>query len=56
LKWYQRSGGESEIQWRDIKAILQQRSDQLDLRYLKRSAKGLKISDLLERSLKEIYK
>ena len=56
LEWYRLGGEESEIQWRDIKAILQQRSDQLDLKYLRDSAKGLEISDLLERSLEETHK
>ncbi len=56
LEWFQRGGGESEIQWLDIKAILQQRSDQLDLKYLKGSAKELKISDLLERTFEEAQK
>jgi len=56
LERYRLGGEVSEIQWRDIKAILQQRSDQLDLKYQKDSAKGLEISDLLERSLEETHK
>jgi hypothetical protein len=56
LEWFRRGGEVSEIQWGDIKAILQQRSDQLDLKYMKGSANGLKISDLLKRSLEESHK
>ncbi len=53
LEWYRLGGEESELQWHDITSILRQRADQLDIDYLKDSAKVMKIADLLERSLKE---
>ncbi len=55
LEWYRLGGEESELQWRDIMGILRQRSDQLDIEYLKDSAKAMQIADLLERSLEETH-
>jgi hypothetical protein len=47
-------GGEaSERQWRDIMGILKTRTGELDLDYLRKWAVELKVSDLLERILKE---
>lgn len=54
LEWY-RSGGEiSEVQWRDIKGVLRQRGDQLEMAYLNKSAQAMQTADLLERCLEEI--
>ncbi len=56
LEWY-RMGGEageaSERQWRDILGVLKIRSGELDLDYLRKWAKELQVSDLLERALKK---
>jgi hypothetical protein len=47
-------GGEvSDRQWRDILGVLKTRAGELDLDYLGRWAKELKVSDLLERALTE---
>ena len=47
-------GGEvSDRQWRDILGVLKMRTGELDLAYLKKWAIELKVTDLLERALKE---
>jgi hypothetical protein len=53
LEWYRMGGEASERQWRDILGVLKTRAGELDLDYLKKWAGELKISDLLERVLKE---
>jgi len=47
-------GGEvSDRQWRDILGVLKTRQGELDLDYLRKWAGELKVSDLLERALRE---
>ncbi len=53
LEWYRMGGEVSDRQWRDILGVLKTRSEQLDLVYLRKWAKELKVEDLLERALKE---
>ena len=53
LEWYRIGGEVSERQWRDILGVLKTRSGGLDLDYLQEWAMELKVSDLLERVLKE---
>jgi hypothetical protein len=53
LEWYRMGGEVSERQWRDILGVLKTCEGELDLEYLRQWAKELKVSDLLERSLKE---
>lgn len=53
LEWYRLGGDISERQWRDVLGIFKVQSGQLDLDYLLRWAKELRIEDLLERALKE---
>jgi hypothetical protein len=53
LEWYRMGGEVSDRQWRDILGVLKTRSGELDLDYLHKWAKELKVSDLLERALKE---
>jgi hypothetical protein len=53
LEWYRMGGEVSERQWRDILGVLKTQSGQLDLAYLRRLAKTLKVEDLLERVLTE---
>ena len=53
LEWYRLGGEVSDRQWRDILGVLKTRAGELDLDYLRQWAKELKVSDLLERVLKE---
>ena len=51
LEWYRMGGEVSDRQWRDILGVLTTRAGELDLAYLQKWAKELKVSDLLERAL-----
>jgi len=53
LEWYRQGGEVSERQWRDVLGIMKVQEGNLDLVYLHRWAKELKVSDLLERALTE---
>ncbi len=53
LEWYRMGGEVSDRQWRDILGVLKTRAGELDLEYLKKWSQELKVSDLLERVLKE---
>ncbi|HMN59719.1 MAG TPA: hypothetical protein PJ988_05115 [Anaerolinea sp.] len=53
LEWYRLGGEVSERQWRDILGVLKTRAGELDLGYLRKWANELKVSDLLERVLRE---
>jgi hypothetical protein len=53
LEWYRMGGEVSERQWRDILGVLKTRAGALDIDYLRKWAKELKVSDLLERALAE---
>jgi hypothetical protein len=53
LEWYRMGGEVSERQWRDILGIMKTRAGELDLEYLDRWAQELKVSDLLERAMKQ---
>ncbi|MEO5924445.1 MAG: hypothetical protein ABIR70_11520 [Bryobacteraceae bacterium] len=53
LEWY-RSGGEtSERQWNDLRGVLRTSGKTLDLSYLSKWARFLKVDDLLEELLNE---
>lgn len=54
LEWFRLGGEVSERQWRDILGVLKTRAGELDLDYLRKWANELKVSDLLERALKEM--
>ncbi|MBN2354835.1 hypothetical protein JXO59_01915 [candidate division KSB1 bacterium] len=56
LEWYRLGGQVSDRQWRDILGVLQVRAGELDLHYLRKWGGELKVSDLLERALKEAGK
>jgi hypothetical protein len=43
----------SDRQWRDILGVLKTREGELDLDYLRKWAKELKVTDLLDRALSE---
>ena len=53
LEWYRMGGEVSDRQWRDILGVLKTKSGDLDIDYLKKWAGELKVSDLLQRALKE---
>ena len=53
LEWYRMGGEVSDRQWRDVLGVLKTRSGGLDLDYLREWAADLKVSDLLDRALKE---
>ena len=53
LEWYRLGGEISERQWRDVLGILKTRANVLDLDYLRLWGRELKVSDLLDRALKE---
>jgi hypothetical protein len=53
LEWYRMGGEASERQWRDILGVLKTRAGELELDYLHKWAYEIKVSDLLERALKE---
>ena len=50
LEWYRMGGEVSDRQWRDILGVLKTRAGELDLGYMRKWAKELKVSDLLERA------
>lgn len=50
LRWYQKGGGVSEQQWKDVLGVLKVQGVKLDLEYLKYWASRLNVSDLLNRS------
>jgi hypothetical protein len=53
LEWYRMGGEVSDRQWRDILGVLKTRAGELELDYLHKWAKELKVTDLLERALAE---
>ncbi len=53
LIWYQKGGEVSDRQWRDVAGILKVQGDRLDWEYLKRWAKSLNLSKLLQRAKEE---
>lgn len=53
LEWYRMGSEVSDRQWKDILGVLKTRAGELDMDYLGRWAKELKVNDLLERALKE---
>ncbi len=50
LRWYQKGGGVSEQQWKDVLGVLKVQGVKPDLEYLKYWASRLNVSDLLNRS------
>ncbi len=53
LEWYRMGGEMSERQWSDILGVLKSKVGELDLDYLQKWAKELKVDNLLKRALKE---
>jgi hypothetical protein len=53
LRWYQKGGGASDRQWRDVVAIVRTQGARLDRNYLVANAPALEVDQLLERALHE---
>ncbi len=53
LRWYQKGGGVSDRQWRDVVAIVRTQGARLDRNYLVANAPALEVETLLERALHE---
>lgn len=53
LERYRLGGEASDRQWRDVLGVLKIRAKDLDLAYLRKWARELKVSDLLERALQD---
>jgi hypothetical protein len=53
LEWYRLGGEVSERQWRDVLGVLKTGAEALDRDYLRKWAKELKVSDLLEKVLED---
>jgi hypothetical protein len=53
LEWYRIGDEVSDRQWRDILGVMKVQAGKLDLEYLQRGARLLKVTDLLERAIKE---
>jgi hypothetical protein len=53
LDWFRLGGQVSEQQWRDIQGVLKIQKDSLDMEYLFRWAKELRLDDLLKQALRE---
>ena len=53
LRWYQRGGGVSDRQWRDVLAIIRTQGARLDGDYLAANAAILDVHDLLQAALSE---
>ena len=53
LIWFQKGGGISDRQWRDVLGVLKVQAKRLDWDYLKHWAESLNLSDLLQRAKEE---
>jgi hypothetical protein len=51
LRWYRKGGEVSDRQWADILGVLRVQGAALDIEHLRRWARNLNVSDLLERAL-----
>lgn len=55
LSWFRMGGEQSERQWKDILGVLKIQRDSLDFEYMQIWAKQIKVNDLLERALAEVW-
>ncbi len=51
LAWFRRGGEVSETQWKDVRGVLEVQRGRLDLDYMRRWGRYLKLDELLERAL-----
>lgn len=53
LLWYRQGGEVSDRQWRDIRGILSNQGERLDVTYLEEWARRIDVAALLERAMRE---
>jgi len=53
LEWFRAGGEVPDRQWRDVLGVLKVQDERLDLDYLRQMAAELRVSELLERALRE---
>ncbi len=53
LRWYQKGGGVSEQQWKDVQGVLRVQAETLDYNYLRQWAAKLGLAELLAQALAE---
>jgi hypothetical protein len=53
LDWYRQGGGVSDRQWNDILGVLKVQGEELEAVYLRHWASELRLTDFLERALRE---
>jgi len=53
LRWYERGGGTSDRQWRDLLGILKVQGERLDFDYLRRQAAAVGLDAPFARALRE---
>lgn len=53
LRWYERGGGVSDRQWRDVLGVLKVQGERLDFGYLRQQAAGAGLEPLLARAVHE---
>ena len=53
LDWYRQGGGTSDRQWRDVLGVLKVQAGRLDTDYLRGAAQSARLTELLERALRE---
>lgn len=53
LDWYRLGGGVSDRQWGDVLGVIKMQGASLDLDYLRKWAKHLRLTELLERALND---
>lgn len=54
LEWFRAGGEISERQWGDVIGVLRAGAPRMELEYLRRSARWLGVTDLLERALTDV--
>jgi hypothetical protein len=53
LEWYRIGGEVSDRQWRVILGVMKVQAGKLDMEYLQRGARLLRVADLLDRAIQE---
>jgi hypothetical protein len=53
LRWYQKGGGVSEQQWKDVQGVLRVQAGKLDYNYLRQWAAKLGLTELLAQALSD---